>query len=103
MDGYICKIFDRTGLIVVDIKSETPGLIFFISIFKFIIAKDIVENFVLTDDVFKLKITIASKILNMDTINLISLNHYNDKQSDLIVHPILIKSILRHVDKTIIK
>jgi hypothetical protein len=102
MDNFVSKIFDRTELRIINPQGSTPGFIFIMSIFRFIKVKDIVEKFVLTDDIFKLKITIANKLLNMKDNELISLNHHSYKYSDLIVHPILIKSILRHIDKIII-
>jgi hypothetical protein len=101
---YIIKIFDRKNIEFANhVQEYLKGGIFIGTIFNVINVKDIIETFIVTNDIFKLKVALASKLLNTDKLNLIGFNDPdNIYYSQWIVHPILIKSILTHVDESII-
>jgi hypothetical protein len=101
-DGHVIKMFKRNTNFFKLQNDNKYGLIMIASMFNFIKVNNIIELFITTDGTFKLVLNIASELLKININNLITFNNHNKNLSVWCIHPILIKSVLRHVDKLIV-
>jgi hypothetical protein len=93
------KIFDR-----IKVRDEIGfkwGSIWIHSIFSVIDAKQIINEFIEQNNTFDMLLYNASRILNINRNKLIQYYYNSNKYDGWSVHPILVKSILRHVENVI--
>jgi hypothetical protein len=86
---------------------EDKGLIYVNDIFRKIEVKNIINTFIEQDELFDTLISTASMLLNIDKNNLVMFDGeygYGYRRTSIgwYLHAILIKSILRYVERTII-
>jgi hypothetical protein len=91
------KIFDRES--IHDSTDYNNGLIHACSIFQVIDVQNIIREFIENSEIFKIIVYTASKILNIHVNELVTFNIEGSRECHgWLLHPILIKSILRHVE-----
>jgi hypothetical protein len=70
------------------------------SIFCVINVDDIIHEFIEKNETFETIMDVASKILKIKHDKIV-MYRYTDKKNEWLLHPILVKSVLRHIDSLI--